>query len=149
LTTDVVIGHSYRSHISDIRGIDMTRAKAVLGGLVAVGLLALGGGGVSGAAVAAGGSAYTVTVSSTTDGTTESTIGANEGCARFDVDDLVDAGFTNYRIYAGMSRLEPQDDDGVFGSPSIAQIESGGPSTIDWTQWNTEFTRQDGYFWSS
>ena len=60
-----------------------------------------------------------------TDGTTESTIGANEGCARFNVSDLTDAGFTNYRIYAGMSRVEPQDDDGVFGSPSIAQIQAG------------------------
>jgi hypothetical protein len=92
---------------------------------------------------------YTVTVTATTDGTTEQTIGANEGCVRFNVGDLVDAGFTNYRVYAGMSRVEPQDDDGVFGSPSIAQIQSGGPGTIDWSQWNTEFTRPDGYFWSS
>lgn len=126
----------------------MTRMKAVLlGGLLAVAVPALM---ASPARTAGGhGTGYTVTVSSTTDGTTESSIGANEGCARFDVNDLTDAGFTNYRIYAGMSRLEPQDDDGVFGSPSIAQIESGGPSTINWTQWNTEFTRQDGYFWSS
>jgi hypothetical protein len=127
----------------------MTKWKAVLSGLLGVAVVALVGGTMtSQARPAGGGGAYTVTVSSTTDGTTESTIGANEGCARFNVSDLTDAGFTNYRIYAGMSRVEPQDDDGVFGSPSIAQIESGGPSTINWTQWNTEFTRSDGYFWT-
>ena len=123
-------------------------ASSRLGSVVVLAVVALMLSVTVGAARARALGSYTVTVTATTDGTTEQTIGANEGCARFDVNDLVDAGFTNYRIYAGMSRLEPQDDDGTFGSPSIAQIETGGPSTINWTQWQAQFTRPDGYFWS-
>ena len=90
---------------------------------------------------------YTVTVTGTVDGITEKTIGAVEGCARFDVADLVEAGFTNYRIYAGMSRVEPADDDGVYGSPSVAEVKAN-PDVIPWTAWDQQFDRPDSYFWS-
>lgn len=78
---------------------------------------------------------------------TERSIGAVEGCARFDVADLKDGGFANYRIYAGTSRLEANDDDGIYGSPSIAQIKAN-PNVIPWTVWDTAFNRTDGYFWA-
>ncbi|MGQ9779458.1 MAG: hypothetical protein ACUVRM_06230 [Bacillota bacterium] len=90
---------------------------------------------------------YTITVTGAPDGLTELSIGAVEGNSRFNVAELVDVGFKNYRIYAGMSRLEPEDDDGVYGSPSIAEIKAN-PGIIPWAYWDYQFTRQDGYFWS-
>lgn len=90
---------------------------------------------------------YTVTVTGTPTILTERDIGTVEGCARFDVADLNDAGFTNYRIYVGTSRLETNDDDGIYGSPNIAQIKAN-PNVIPWTVWDTAFNRPDGYFWA-
>jgi hypothetical protein len=58
--------------------------------------------------------AATISVSGTQWGTSMCYIGATEGNARFDIEDLRDAGINTYRIYGGMSRWEPQDDDGVF-----------------------------------
>lgn len=91
--------------------------------------------------------AYTITVTGTPDGLTEMSIGAVEACSRFDINELVDWGAKNYRIYAGMGRMEPQDDDGVYGAPTIDQIKAD-PNVIDWTQWDYQFYRSDTYFWS-
>ena len=90
---------------------------------------------------------YTITVTGTTSILTEKSIGAVEGCDRFNAADLADGGFKNYRIYAGTSRLETSDDDGVYGSPTIAQIKAN-PNLIPWTTWDNAFNRTDGYFWS-
>ena len=54
---------------------------------------------------------YTLAVAGNSDGVTERSIGATEGCADFNIDDLTDIGLRNYRIWLGMSRLEPEDDD--------------------------------------
>jgi hypothetical protein len=48
----------------------------------------------------------TVTVTRTSDGLTEQSMGATEGCTRFNLDELVDAGLGHYRLWTGMSRLE-------------------------------------------
>src|SRR5262245_29598781 len=66
---------------------------------------------------------YTVTVTGTSDGITEQSIGATEGCTRFVIEELVEAGLGNYRLWAGMSRLEPVDDNGSYGTPTIAEIK--------------------------
>jgi hypothetical protein len=42
------------------------------------------------------------------------------------------AGITTYRIYGGMHRWEWQDDDGVYGSLTIAEIQAT-PNGINWT----------------
>jgi hypothetical protein len=89
---------------------------------------------------------YTVTVTGTSDGRTEQSIGATEGCTRFNIQELVDAGLRNYRLWAGMSRLEPVDDDGKYGSPTIAEIQAD-PHNIDtnnvsnWSAWDHQFHR--------
>ena len=70
---------------------------------------------------------YTVTVTGTSDGITEQSIGATEGCTRFVIEELVEAGLLNYRLWAGMSRLEPVDDDERihgYGKPTIAEIKA-------------------------
>ena len=77
----------------------------------------------SGMATAEDAPAATISVSGTRWGTSMCYIGATEGNARFDIADLRDAGINTYRIYGGMSRWEPQDDDGVFGAPSLADIK--------------------------
>jgi hypothetical protein len=87
-----------------------------------------------------------ITVTGTAVGQTELSIGGVEGCLRFAANDMLDLGITNYRIYAGMSRVEPNDDDGVYGSPTIAQIKAD-PNIIPWTEWDYWFNYQDGYFW--
>ena len=77
-------------------------------------------------------------------------IGATEGNVRFNVADLQDAGLNTYRIYGGMSRWERQDDDGVYGSPTIDQIKAN-PNLVNWTWWdNIMTTPPDGsdYHWS-
>src|ERR1041384_5473745 len=90
---------------------------------------------------------YNVTVTGTTSIIMEKSIGAVEGCDRFNVADLVDGGFKNYRIYGGTSRLETADGGGVYCSPSIAQIKAN-INLIPWATWDTAFNRTDGYFWS-
>ena len=98
---------------------------------------------------------YTVTVSKTSDGPTEQSIGATEGCTRFDIQDLVEAGLGHYRFWAGMSRLEPVDDNGSYGTPTIDQIKAiTDPQAIDtqtffnWPAWDFQFQRPDAYHFS-
>ncbi len=101
----------------------------------------------------ANGSSTTITVSGTQWGVSTQYIGANEGDQYFNINDLKDLGINTYRIYGGMSRWEWQDDDGVFGSPTIAQIKAN-PSVINWTWWdqamNANSSTQNGsdYWWS-
>src|SRR5215510_15655870 len=92
----------------------------------------------------------TITVSGTPWGLSTCYIGATEGNVRFNVADLQAAGMNTYRIYGGMSRWEATDDDGVFGSPSIAQIKAN-VNVIPWSFWdNVMTTPQDNsdYWWS-
>lgn len=104
-------------------------------------------------ALQAGGSSATVTVSGTQWGISTQYIGANEGDQYFNIKDLKDLGINTYRIYGGMSRWEWQDDDGTFGSPTIAQIKAS-PNVINWTWWdqamNASTSSQGGsdYWWS-
>lgn len=90
----------------------------------------------------------TVVVSGTINGLTEEDIGAVEGPCRFDITELADLGITNYRMYSGMARLEPEDDDGVYGSPSIAEIKAD-PNVINWAFWDNIMTYDNTYFWAS
>lgn len=92
----------------------------------------------------------TVTVSGTQWGISTSYLGATEGNVRFNVGDLTDIGYNTYRVYGGMQRWEAQDDDGVYGSPTIAQIQAN-PNVINWTWWDNVMTNPpDGsdYWWS-
>lgn len=66
-------------------------------------------------------------------------IGAVEGDVNFNTADMVDLGINTYRIYGGMSRWEPEDDDGVYGLPSIIQIKEN-PGLVNWEQWDTVMT---------
>jgi hypothetical protein len=77
-------------------------------------------------------------------------IGATEGNVRFDVADLQDAGINTYRIYGGMSRWEWQDDDGIYGSPTIDEIKAD-PNEVNWTWWDNAMTSPPNgsdYWWS-
>jgi hypothetical protein len=91
----------------------------------------------------------TITVSGTPWGVSTCYIGATEGNVRFNVADLQDAGLNTYRIYGGMSRWERQDDDGVYGSPSIDAIKAN-PNLVNWTWWDNIMTTPNGsdYHWS-
>jgi hypothetical protein len=62
-------------------------------------------------------------------------IGGTEGDRRFDIADLTDCGVNTLRIYGDMSRFEPVDDDGRYGSPSIAEIKAN-PNVIPWARWD-------------
>ncbi|NET38797.1 MAG: hypothetical protein F6K19_43590 [Cyanothece sp. SIO1E1] len=66
-------------------------------------------------------------------------IGACEGNINFDLADMIDLGINTYRIYGGMSRWELDDDDGVYGLPTIAQIKEN-PDLIPWKQWDAVMT---------
>jgi len=68
-------------------------------------------------------------------GTSTRYIGACEGNVNFEAKDLQDLGINTYRIYGGMSRWEPQDDDGQYGFPMIAQIKNN-PDLIPWQYWD-------------
>ena len=92
----------------------------------------------------------TITVSGTPWGMSTCYIGATEGNVRFDIADLQEAGITTYRIYGGMHRWEWQDDDGVYGAPTIAEIKAN-PNVINWTWWDTAMTdppHGSDYWWS-
>lgn len=78
---------------------------------------------------------------------TMASVGANEGCGRFAINDLTELGITNYRVYGGASRFEPVDDDATYGSPDIPSIKAN-PNIINWSAWDTQFNRTDGYFWA-
>lgn len=77
-----------------------------------------------------------VQISSTPIGKSTRYIGACEGNVDFEPADLVDLGINTYRIYGGMSRWELEEDDGVYGSPSIAQIKQN-PNIIPWDRWDS------------
>lgn len=76
-----------------------------------------------------------VTVGSTPIGVTTQYIGACEGNVNFDLADLTDLGINTYRIYGGMSRWESEDDDGVYGFPTIDAIKEN-PDVIPWGHWD-------------
>lgn len=83
-------------------------------------------------------------------GTSTRYIGAVEGNVNFDRADLQDLGINTYRIYGGMSRWESQDDDGIYGSPSIAEIKAN-PNVINWEWWDNAMTNPPNgsdYWWS-
>lgn len=92
----------------------------------------------------------TVTVSGSQWGISTCYLGATEGNVRFNINDLTDIGYNTYRVYGGMQRWEAVDDDGVYGSPTIAQIKAN-PNVINWAHWDNAMTNPpDGsaYWWS-
>jgi len=92
----------------------------------------------------------TITVSGAQWGVSTCYLGATEGNVRFDVADLQGAGMNTYRIYGGMSRWEAQDDDGAYGSPTIAEIKAN-VNAINWAWWDTIMTTppdNSDYWWS-
>jgi hypothetical protein len=81
-------------------------------------------------------------------GRTTCYIGAHEGATvQFDVADLQDLGVNAYRIWASMSRLEWEDDDALFGSPTIAEIQAD-PDEIDWDWWDISMTTNTSDSWT-
>jgi hypothetical protein len=92
----------------------------------------------------------TLKFSNTPAGVSTRYIGAVEGNINFDIKDLQDLGVNTYRIYGGMSRWEPEDDDGKYGWPSIAQIKAN-PQIINWEHWDKMMTDPpygSDYWWS-
>ena len=77
-------------------------------------------------------------------GSTPSYIGANEG-GQFSIEFMVDCGINAYRLFAGMNRTEPQDDDGSYGSPTIAEIKAN-PDIINWNTWDSVLNNAS-YWW--
>ncbi len=93
--------------------------------------------------------AATLTVNGNQWGQSTCYIGAVEGSSRFNIADLQDLGINTYRIFGGMPRWEPQDDDGTYGSPSISQIKAN-PMIINWAWWDTIMTHPplgSDYWW--
>jgi len=91
------------------------------------------------------GGAANVTITNSLIGQTATSIGAVEACTRFNIAELLDLGVKNYRVYADLARFEGVDDDGMYGSPTIAQIKAN-PNIIPWAMWDTQFDRTDAYF---
>ena len=119
-------------------------------GVTFVVLLLAGVIGAYGPLTAYAASSATVTVSGTQWGISSCYLGATEGNVRFNVSDLTDVGYNTYRVYGGMQRWEGQDDDGVYGSPTVAQIKAD-PNAVNWAWWDNVMTNpQDGsdYWWS-
>lgn len=77
----------------------------------------------------------TITVKPQQWGVSTCYIGGTEGSDRFSIADIKDCGINTLRIYGDMSRFEPVDDDGVYGSPSIAEIRAN-PNVIPWKRWD-------------
>jgi hypothetical protein len=81
----------------------------------------------------------TVAVSLTVDpvpwGTSTHYIGGTEGNMGFDPRDFADCGVNTLRVYGDMSRFEPEDDDGAYGSPSPAEVQAD-PNRIPWGRWD-------------
>ncbi|MGF1522696.1 MAG: glycosyl hydrolase [Leptolyngbyaceae cyanobacterium] len=69
-------------------------------------------------------------------------IGACEGNVDFDLADMADLGINTYRIYGGMPRWETEDDDGVYGFPTIAQIKAN-PHVVPWDTWDAVMTQPE------
>lgn len=77
-------------------------------------------------------------------------IGAVEGNIAFNPADLDDLKINTYRIYGGMSRWEPEDDDGIYGWPAIADIKAD-PNLVNWAFWDRALNRPrygSDYSWS-
>lgn len=94
--------------------------------------------------------AINLTVYGTPIGVSTRYIGACEGNVDFDIADMKDLGLNTYRIYGGMSRWEPQDDDGVYGLPTVDQIK-GNPDVIPWDVWDQAMMNPSGgtdYHWA-
>jgi hypothetical protein len=101
-------------------------------------------------AVPAQAASASITVSGTQWGVSTCYLGATEGNVRFDAADITGAGMNTYRIYGGMSRWQAQDDDGVYGAPTIAQIKAN-PNVINWAWWDDVMTSPPNgsdYWWS-
>ena len=94
--------------------------------------------------------AAAIKISGTAAGVSTRYIGAVEGNINFDLKDLADLGINTYRIYGGMSRWEPEDDDAKYGWPEISQIKAN-PNTINWAHWDKMMTNPPNgsdYWWS-
>jgi hypothetical protein len=92
----------------------------------------------------------TLVIDNQTMGISTQYIGAVEGNVNFDLNDLQDLGINTYRIYGGMSRWEYEDDDGVYGLPSIAEIKAD-PTRVNWNWWDEVMTNPphgSDYWWS-
>jgi hypothetical protein len=70
-------------------------------------------------------------------------IGACEGDMDFRREDFIDLQINTYRIYGGMSRWETEDDDGIYGYPSINQIKAN-PDLINWDWWDQVMSSPEG-----
>jgi len=93
--------------------------------------------------------AATISVDGTQWGVSTCYIGAVEGSSRFNIADLKDLGINTYLLYGGMSRWEAQDDDGIYGYPTIDQIKAD-PNVINWKWWDTIMTNPPAgsdYWW--
>lgn len=75
-------------------------------------------------------------------------IGADRGITNFNIADFTDLGINTYRFYSGMGPWEYEDDDGVFGAPTIDQIKAD-PGVINWAWWDEVFTNppEGSAFW--
>lgn len=94
--------------------------------------------------------AHSIVISNRVLGRSTQYIGAVEGNIAFDPADLEDSGINTYRIYGGMSRWESNDDDKVYGWPSIAEIKAD-PDLIPWDFWDQAMTSPNygsDYSWS-
>ena len=73
-------------------------------------------------------------------------IGAVEG-GKFSVPFMADCGINTYRLYADMHRIEPVDDDGMYGSPSIDAIKAD-PGCINWAWWDSALTNSSWWWYA-
>lgn len=78
--------------------------------------------------------AVNLTVQNNTIGRTPEFFGTVEG-GHWNVADLADCGMNSVRLYCDMARIEPTDDDGVYGSPSIAELKAN-LNLIPWSLWD-------------
>jgi len=85
-----------------------------------------------------------IVVTAQTAGITERSIGANEGDRAFNINDLVDAGVKNYRIYSAPPRFIWDSEGWAWGSVTIDQIKAN-PNLIDWTKWEAAIRDTNGY----
>jgi hypothetical protein len=91
----------------------------------------------------------TLTVNGKQWGQSSCYIGAVEGSSRFNIADVKDLGINTYRIYGGMPRWEPQDDDGSYGRPTVDEIKAN-PDIINWAWWDHIMTHPpqgSDYWW--
>jgi hypothetical protein len=98
----------------------------------------------------AGAATTNLVVSGAPMGVSTAFIGGCEGSENFDVTHLTDLGINSYRIWGGMGRWEWVDDDGVYGSPTIAEIKAN-PNVINWSWWDDAFNNPpngSAYHWS-